>query len=76
MNFPQYLPTGVSKYKYIYMFLCSVSKQAGDADTNGAVAGALLGCKLGYSHIAEFSPNWLFQLRYKDWYDQKIRRYD
>eukprot|EP00162_Nutomonas_longa_P010253 comp19805_c0_seq1/m.38289 comp19805_c0_seq1/g.38289 ORF comp19805_c0_seq1/g.38289 comp19805_c0_seq1/m.38289 type:complete len:383 (-) comp19805_c0_seq1:67-1215(-) len=35
--------------------------QGGDADTNGAVAGALLGCKLGYSNLP---INWLNGLRH------------
>lgn len=48
------------------------SLQAGDADTNGAAAGALLGCKLGVEAI----PNsWLNSLIHKDWLDEIIQRY-
>ena len=38
--------------------------QGGDADTNGAVAGALLGCKLGSSALP---PTWLKGLKHKGW---------
>ncbi len=40
------------------------SLQAGDADTNGAVAGALLGCKLGASKLPD---SWRDKLKHKDW---------
>ena len=43
--------------------------QAGDADTNGAVAGALLGCKLGASKLPD---SWLNGLKHKDWLDGHI----
>ena len=49
-----------------------VSAQAGDADTNGAVAGALLGCKLGYNRLPD---TWLNDLFHKDWLDERLRRY-
>ena len=45
--------------------------QAGDADTNGAVAGALLGCKLGASEIPD---SWLAGLKHKDWLDGHINK--
>ena len=45
--------------------------QAGDADTNGAVAGALLGCKLGASKLPD---SWLDGLRHKDWLDGHINK--
>ena len=45
--------------------------KGGDADTNGAVAGALLGCKLGASALP---PSWLHGLKHKDWLDQHIDR--
>ena len=45
--------------------------EAGDADTNGAVAGALLGCKLGYEGLPR---QWLSELRYKKWFDDLIEQ--
>ena len=33
--------------------ICDLTLEAGDADTNCAVAGALLGCKLGYSRLMD-----------------------
>jgi len=49
--------------------LMNVIKEAGDADTNGAVCGAVLGCKIGYSKLP---IDWLKALPHKKWLDQKI----
>ncbi|XP_064639249.1 uncharacterized protein YegU-like [Lineus longissimus] len=46
--------------------------QGGDADTNCAVAGALLGCKLGVSKIPD---SWLKGLCHKEWLDKQIAEY-
>ena len=46
--------------------------EAGDADTNGAVAGALLGCKLGLSALPS---SWLNKLLHKKWLDGIIEQY-
>ena len=46
--------------------------EAGDADTNGAVAGALLGCKLGFKALPK---PWLDDLRYRKWLDDIIEQY-
>jgi len=48
--------------------LMKIVLQAGDADTNGAVAGAVLGCKLGYSGLPS---DWLNGLPHKDWLAEK-----
>ena len=45
--------------------------QAGDADTNGAVAGALLGCKIGYSNLPSSWKDGLLQQQW-EWLDNKI----
>jgi len=45
--------------------------EAGDADTNGAVAGALLGCKIGYDALPK---DWIGGLREKDWLEVKVDR--
>ena len=37
--------------------------QGGDADTNGAVAGAMLACKIGLSALPD---SWISNLKYKD----------
>ena len=42
----------------------------GDADTNGAVAGALLGCKVG---VDKLPPEWM-ALKHKDWLDPIINQ--
>jgi hypothetical protein len=41
----------------------------GDADTNGAVAGALMGAYCGYT---ELPAEWRDGLRHKEWYMEKI----
>ncbi|KAH9488680.1 hypothetical protein Btru_042156 [Bulinus truncatus] len=46
--------------------------EAGDADTNAAVAGALLGCKLGLSAIPD---SWLNGLKHRDWLIVYIERF-
>ena len=47
----------------------TIFQQGGDADTNAAVAGALLGCKLGSrDHMPE---TWLHQLKHRDWLDEQ-----
>ncbi|CAG5126729.1 unnamed protein product [Candidula unifasciata] len=46
--------------------------QGGDADANAAVAGAMLGCKLGYSALP---ASWLEGLCNKGWLDDLINRY-
>ena len=43
--------------------------QGGDADTNAAVAGALLGAKLGFGSLPQ---NLIEQLRHKPWLDEKF----
>ena len=55
--------------RYADLFLLIL--QAGDADTNGAVAGALLGCKLGASELPD---SWRDGLKHKDWLDGHISK--
>ncbi|XP_033106510.1 uncharacterized protein LOC117108566 isoform X2 [Anneissia japonica] len=50
----------------------AITMEAGDADTNGAVAGALLGCKLG---AAALPASWRDQLKHKTWLDKQIRNF-
>jgi ADP-ribosylglycohydrolase len=44
--------------------------QAGDADTNCAVAGALLGCKLGVHNI----PQTWTHFAYSSWLEEQLLR--
>lgn len=46
--------------------------EGGDSDTNAAVAGALLGCKLGYSKLPQ---DWLNGLVNKAWLDEKVDKF-
>jgi ADP-ribosylglycohydrolase len=49
--------------------LTSLTLEGGDADSNGAVAGAVLGCHLGYSALPQDS---IRQLPHREWLDTKI----
>ncbi|WAR25846.1 hypothetical protein MAR_011550 [Mya arenaria] len=46
--------------------------EGGDADANAAVAGALLGCKLGLDAIPR---SWMEPLKHRAWLDELIDRY-
>ncbi|KAJ3015753.1 hypothetical protein HKX48_004408 [Thoreauomyces humboldtii] len=42
--------------------------EAGDADTNATVAGALVGCRVGYDGLPE---DWLMGLRNREWIEER-----
>ena len=44
--------------------VCSIAGEGGDADTNCAVAGALVGAAVGY---AALPTDWLAQMPHGDW---------
>jgi len=46
--------------------------EGGDADTNCAVAGALLGCKLGFSALPKV---WLDKLKERVWLEAKVQKF-
>ncbi|XP_046563707.1 uncharacterized protein YegU-like [Haliotis rubra] len=60
------------KQKDFRKALQTIVMEGGDADTNGAVAGALLGCKLGMSALP---VSWVSKLKHKDWLDEKIETF-
>ncbi|GFR87273.1 adenylosuccinate lyase [Elysia marginata] len=60
------------KQKDFQKALIKVLMAGGDADTNTAVAGALLACKLGVSAIPD---PWLDGLVHKEWLDGYINRF-
>eukprot|EP00438_Fugacium_kawagutii_P030362 Skav223245 [mRNA] locus=scaffold2231:451455:452681:+ [translate_table: standard] len=43
----------------------------GDADTNGAVAGALLGCRLGFSQLPK---EWIAGMPYSSWLEAYVQK--
>mmetsp|Transcript_62115 Transcript_62115/g.201402 ORF Transcript_62115/g.201402 Transcript_62115/m.201402 type:complete len:287 (+) Transcript_62115:1014-1874(+) len=45
--------------------------EAGDADTNGTVAGALLGCRLGYSQLPR---DWIEGMPYHSWLEAQVQK--
>lgn len=46
-----------------------LTREAGDADTNGAVCGAMLGARLGYDGLP---AEWLQAMPNKKWMDKKV----
>jgi len=51
--------------------LNALIQEAGDADTNGAVAGALLGCRLGFSRLPE---DWIKGMPYHSWLEAHVQK--
>eukprot|EP01114_Cavostelium_apophysatum_P016108 TRINITY_DN4529_c0_g1_i1.p1 TRINITY_DN4529_c0_g1~~TRINITY_DN4529_c0_g1_i1.p1 ORF type:complete len:467 (-),score=84.35 TRINITY_DN4529_c0_g1_i1:18-1418(-) len=51
--------------------ITELAYEGGDAATNAAVAGALLGCKVGYDALPK---DWLEGLKHKAWLDKKVDR--
>lgn len=51
--------------------LRSVVAEGGDADTNGAVAGALVGCRLGFSSLPS---SWVAQLEHGAWLEAHAQK--
>ena len=51
--------------------ICDVVMEAGDADTNGAVCGALLGCAVGFSAL----PEDLLAFPHREWLDSQVERF-
>ncbi|KAL3868581.1 hypothetical protein ACJMK2_041382 [Sinanodonta woodiana] len=51
----------------------NITMEGGDADTNCAVAGALLGCKLGGRYL--LPSTWMSTLANKSWLRNEIQRY-
>eukprot|EP00742_Colponemidia_sp_Colp-10_P002788 GILJ01002981.1.p1 GENE.GILJ01002981.1~~GILJ01002981.1.p1 ORF type:complete len:385 (-),score=38.78 GILJ01002981.1:148-1302(-) len=52
--------------------IMQITREAGDADTNCAVAGAALGAYLGYTKLPR---NWLSALKHKSWLDKFVSRF-
>ncbi|CAG9322512.1 unnamed protein product [Blepharisma stoltei] len=61
---------GIRQNNYEEM-IRSIIIEGGDADTNAAIAGALLGCKLGFSRLPS---RFVQELRYRDWLETKLNR--
>jgi len=59
------LATGIN----FEQIITEITYHAGDADTNCSVAGALLGCKLGFTGLPAM---WVDNMPNKTWLDQKI----
>lgn len=49
-----------------------LAREGGDADTNGAVCGALMGARLGYARLP---ADWMRALPNKGWLDAKLARF-
>lgn len=51
--------------------ILKIVSECGDADTNAATAGSLLGAYIGYDELPQ---KWIEALPHKDWLDAKINR--
>jgi ADP-ribosylglycohydrolase len=51
--------------------ICAVVAEGGDADTNAAVAGALHGCRVGFS---ELPAEWVAQLEHRGWLEAHVQK--
>jgi ADP-ribosylglycohydrolase len=60
---------GLRSEKSFKATLNDLIREGGDADTNGAVCGALYGVRVGYRGLPH---DWLRHLPHKKWLDQKI----
>ncbi|KAJ3039501.1 hypothetical protein HDV00_012181 [Rhizophlyctis rosea] len=58
-----------SSGQHFKSLITTLTMQGGDADTNGAVAGALMGCLVGYSGLPK---EWLQGLIHHDWLMKKV----
>ena len=52
--------------------LQQVAKEGGDSDTNGAVCGALMGCRIGYNALPQA---WLQALPHRAWAEARVGRF-
>lgn len=59
------------KKSYFEEIMVNLAMEGGDADTNMAAAGALLGAYLGYTNLP---PHWALGLAHKSWLMSKINR--
>jgi len=60
---------GLRSTESFIVTLTRLIREAGDADTNGAVCGALYGAKVGYTHLPQ---RWLASMPFKEWMDRKV----
>merc|ERR1712061_286219 len=51
--------------------ISEVVRAGGDADTNGAVAGALIGARIGFSHLPQ---DWITDLAYSGWLEAWVQK--
>ncbi|CAM0138494.1 hypothetical protein VKS41_007109 [Umbelopsis sp. WA50703] len=70
-GFTRQLPKGeqTSSFKRILM---DIVLQGGEADTNASVAGALLGLRIGYSHLPS---EWVVGLKHWEWLEDCVEEF-
>ena len=62
----------VKNAKDFLKLMTELVREAGDADTNGAVCGAVIGCKIGYSNLPH---DWLQKMPHIKWLDAKVEHF-
>ncbi|KAI6657941.1 ADPribosylglycohydrolase superfamily protein [Oopsacas minuta] len=59
----------VKTAKDFIKFMTELVREGGDADTNGAVCGAVIGCKIGYDNLPH---DWIQKMPHIKWLDDKV----
>lgn len=67
-SFTRHLPAG-QETDYFKHILMDLVMQGGEADTNATVAGALLGVRMGYSHLPS---EWVVGLKRWEWLEDQV----
>lgn len=62
---------GLRRAKDFRETIQEVIMEAGDADSNGAVCGALMGCKFGFKAL----PDDLLQFPHRQWLDDQVEKF-
>ena len=66
------LNSKIKNEKDFIKFMTELVREAGDADTNGAVCGAVIGAKIGYSNLPQ---EWLQDMPHIKWLDCRVEKF-
>ena len=66
------LNSKVKNSKDFIKFMTELVREAGDADTNGAVCGAVIGARIGYNNLPH---DWLEEMPHIKWLDSRVEKF-